>query len=290
MQKLAKNRLIFISCSCLGIACLVGAFSHPLQKMEVWRSKESSNYDIGYARHFILTESDDGYPFGFNSDNAVRVREIYQDYKFEKFSFLVLAVLFSGIALSLGSETCLGSEIDSEVNRIESEGKKQLIIESIKHRLAMASKSQRLLFMDEMKTLIEEFGSVEGEILEIDEINETDKFTNANYLLADGVDIDSVITQVWGYVLGSKEHSEMKERFLKWLDDGELGKAEVEKINFRNIFPEEMDKSSWKAVLKALGDDLTASEIVNGVLGCGESQKAEGNAYLEYLKNKFLGG
>ncbi len=293
MERLARNKPMFIGLSGLSLACLIGSFAYPLQKMEVWRQSEIGAFQLEYKRHIILTENDQDYPYGFNPEDSLKVKQIYRDYKVEKFGLLILAVFGASTALSIGHETCIGDEIDTEVEHIKAEGRKQLILEGIKHRLAMASKSQRLLFMDEMKALIEEFGSAEGEILEGDEVNATDKFTNAGYLLSEGHPVDDVVAQTWGCAVGTSEHAEMKQRFLAWESDTDDPSEEVnqsERTDFRKIFPESMDKQAWKTVCKALGDGCNRSDVVKDVLGCSESQTDLGMAYLTHLKTKFLEG
>jgi hypothetical protein len=54
----------------------------------------------------------------------------------------------------------------------------------------------------------------------------------------------------------------------------------------RKTFPESLDSTSWKAVLKALQSGCTKSEIIKDVFGC--SDHALGNAYFQLLKSKFL--
>ena len=56
----------------------------------------------------------------------------------------------------------------------------------------------------------------------------------------------------------------------------------------REKFPEQLDSTSWKAILKALQNGADKAEIVNDVLGCNDNNKALGNAYFEYLNTKFL--
>ena len=58
--------------------------------------------------------------------------------------------------------------------------------------------------------------------------------------------------------------------------------------NIRKHFPEEMDSTSWKAILKAVQNGANKMEIVKDVLGCNESNKLIGTAYFEYLKRKFM--
>lgn len=294
MERLAKNKPLFIGLSCLSIGCLVSSFAYPLQKLEVWRQIEYGAFNSSYERTFILTENDLNYPYGFNQERAEVVAQIYKDYKWQKFFLLGCAVASALSALSIGTETCLNDEIDTEAIAIKSKGRKQLVIEAIKHRLAMASKSQRMLFLDEMKSLVEEFGSAEGEILEADELNATDKFVSASYLLSDGIAIDAVVEQTWGLKSGTSEHVDMTQKLQHWLGDDAIAIESVSKDGkvdesvFRAQFPETMDAASWKAICKGLGEGLSQEEIVNEVLGCSASEREAGNAYFSYLKNVYF--
>lgn len=294
MERLAKNKPLFIGLSCLSIGCLVSSFAYPLQKLEVWRQIEYGAFNSSYERTFILTENDLNYPYGFNQERAGVVAQIYRDYKWQKFFLLGCAVASALSALSIGSETCLNDEIDSEALAIKSKGRKELVIEAIKHRLAMAGKSQRMLFLDEMKALVEEFGSAEGEILEADELNATDKFVSASYLLSDGIAIDAVVEKNWGLQSGTSEHAEMMQKFQHWLGDDAIMIESVSPVNsvdesvFRGQFPESMDATSWKAICKALGEGLSKDEIVSEVLGCGGSNREAGSAYFSWLKNRYF--
>ncbi|MEG3881604.1 hypothetical protein QT972_30005 [Microcoleus sp. herbarium7] len=58
--------------------------------------------------------------------------------------------------------------------------------------------------------------------------------------------------------------------------------------DIRKHFTEEMDMTSWKAILKAVQNGLAKTDIVKDVLGCNESNKLIGIAYFEYLKKKFM--
>ncbi len=292
MERLAKNKTWFIALSCLSIGCLASSFAYPLQQLEVWRQPEQGAFNSNYERTFILTENDLNYPYGFDQEQARVVAQIYHDYKLQKFFLLGCSIACALTALSIGSETCLNDEIDSEAIAIKSKGRKQLVLEAIKHRLAMASKSQRLLFLDEMKALVEEFGSVEGEILAADEANATDKFVSASYLMADGIAIDAVVSQTWGHEPGTAEHGEVKRKFQEWLGEEvtqpPLTTAQPSEKDFRDCFPQSMDGATWKAICKAMGEGLSESDIVQDVLGCGESNREAGSAYLAWLKNRHL--
>lgn len=171
MEKLARNKPLFIGLSCLSVGCLVSAFGYPLQRLEVYSQTEQGRFGYSYDKRFIITENDLNYPWGFNQQKAVKIAQIYESATAQKFFLLILSGLCAGYALLIGQETVINSEIDNELETIKATGKKQLLLERVKHRLAMASKSQRLLFLDEMKSLIDEFGSAEEEMLEADELN-----------------------------------------------------------------------------------------------------------------------
>ena len=298
MERLAKDKGLFVALSCLSVGCLIGSFGYPLQKLEVWRQTEVGQFGLPYEQTFVITENDLNTPYGFNKNSAQLIAQIYEDYKLQKILLLLLAGILASSALSLGTDTVTNAEIDDEAATIKAQGRKELILEGIKHRLAMASKSQRLLFMDEMKALIAEFGTPEGEILEADEVNATDKFINASYLLGEGHSVDVSVSQTWGYKSGTPEHAEMKQKFLNWQsDDSENSEGVVREVSpvavtvdFRASFPESHDKTYWKAICKALGDGLGSVDIVRDVLGCGDGQTDVGNAYLSFLKSRYLDG
>lgn len=63
----------------------------------------------------------------------------------------------------------------------------------------------------------------------------------------------------------------------------QIGEEEI-----RKHFPEEMDSTSWKAILKALQAGATKDEIIKDVLGCNQSSEKVGKAYFDYLKEKYL--
>lgn len=65
--------------------------------------------------------------------------------------------------------------------------------------------------------------------------------------------------------------------------------SQISEEDIRKQFPEQMDATSWKAILKALQCGASKDEIVKDVLGCGDGSKDTGKAYFDYLKGKFLG-
>ena len=65
--------------------------------------------------------------------------------------------------------------------------------------------------------------------------------------------------------------------------------SEVSEEDIRKQFPEEMDSTSWKAILKALQNGASSDEIIRDVLSCGGGQLLLGKAYLALLKRKFMG-
>lgn len=250
MDKLARNKPLFIGLSCTAVACLIGSFGYPLQQVEVYKQVETGNFNNQYIRTFIVSESDQDYPYGFNPEKAKKYAQIYQDAKWQKIALLLLAAGSAIAAINVGQETCLYSEIDEEVLAVKSQGKKELILESVKHKLAMASKSQRLLFLDEMKVLMAEFGSAEEEIQEVDEIA----------------------------ALYQEPSESMVEESVPEVS------TEAPTVDFRSHFPEHLDTSVWGLIQPLLVQGVADEDIAKGSLSC---PLEVGLAYLAHLRQKY---
>jgi hypothetical protein len=63
---------------------------------------------------------------------------------------------------------------------------------------------------------------------------------------------------------------------------------EISEQDIRVQFPENLDLITWKAILKALQNGSSRGEIIKDVLGCSESSKAIGKAYLDLLTRRFI--
>ncbi len=68
----------------------------------------------------------------------------------------------------------------------------------------------------------------------------------------------------------------------------EKKEAQITEEDIRKHFPESMDATSWKAILKALQNGASKDEIVKDVLGCSAASANIGKAYFEMLKGKYL--
>jgi hypothetical protein len=66
-----------------------------------------------------------------------------------------------------------------------------------------------------------------------------------------------------------------------------IAPPQITEEDIRKQFPESMDATSWKAILKALQNGASKDEIVKDVLGCGNTEMGIGKAYYELLKTKF---
>lgn len=252
MDKLAKNKPVFLALSCTSIACLVGSFGYPLQQIEIYKQPEIGQFNNQYIRTFIISESDQDYPYGFNLDKARKYAQIYKDAKWQKIILLILASSSAIAALSMGKDICIHSEIDDEVLEVKAKGKKELILESVKHRLAMASKSQRLLFLDEMKELMAEFGSQEQEIQEADEINALYEAPSEANVVEGGIAPEPT--------------------------------TEAPTVDFRGHFPEHMDSSVWGLIQPLLLQGMAGEDVAKGSLSCPVDV---GIAYIAHLRQKY---
>ena len=248
-KKSKRDRVLFLALSTLSTASLVGSFAGPLEKLELYRQTEPGRFNEPITRTYIIRESSLNAPYGFNRQKAKLFAQVHVDWKVQKILLLTVAAGCSVAALSLGKELVPRYEYEEEISRLKHEGEKELSIKSIKQRFAIANKSQQLLFLDQMKVLMEEFGSHEAEMLEVDELN-------------------ALYNETESSVLAESPSEEAKSP-----DD-----------SFRSSFPESMDSSSWKAIARALADGCTREEVIQNVLGKG----AASEQYFDYLKSKFL--
>jgi hypothetical protein len=216
-KKIATTKPLFMGLSFLSIGCLVGAFAGPLEPLEVWHQTEYNQFQQPYTKVFIRTATERQLPYGFDAGRAEKIAQIYEAALFQKMLLLAASIIGAGLALSIGQDTVEKSEIDAEVATIESQGQKELIVSRIRHKLAMASEAQKQLMREELRALVDLAGG--DETLEASEINETDKFINANYLLMEGHDIDTAVTQTWGPKPGTEEHTRLKQQFQQWLEE-----------------------------------------------------------------------
>jgi hypothetical protein len=63
---------------------------------------------------------------------------------------------------------------------------------------------------------------------------------------------------------------------------------QITEEDIRKQFPEQMDSTSWKAILKAMAGGASKNEVVLDVLGCNDQNKGVGRFYFEFLKKKFM--
>jgi hypothetical protein len=215
--RVAKNKALFIGLSCVSIGCLFTCFSYPLQSVEVWKQREVNQFKQPYDRIFILTESDMQAPYGLYKNKAVKVSQIYQDYKSQKIITLLISLLSGGMAMLLAEDAVQGDEIDAQVKTIDQTANKEFLLSQVKHKWAMLSEAQKQLFREEIRALAEMAG---GDITtEMTEVNISDKFIQASYLMQDGEPIDTVVSKTWGTKEATPQHNHIKRQFEQWLNE-----------------------------------------------------------------------
>lgn len=211
-----KYKGLFVALSCLSIGCLVGSFAYPLQKFEIWKQTETNPFGQEYSKIFVISEADQRSPYGLDKAQGEKIASIYEDSKIQKLLLLVTCLMSASAALIVGEDTIPEVEIQAEIKKIDGEAKQEFMLDKIKHKWAMATQAQKQLFRDELQALAQLFGEA---TLEADEINATDKFINANYLLAEGHSIEMAVKQTWGFEPGTPEYEQIKERFQQWIDE-----------------------------------------------------------------------
>lgn len=209
-----ESKIGFILLGCVSIGSLFGAFAGNLESFEVWNQRERGQFGQEYNQIFILTENEPKLPYGINKKKAEKIASNYDNLKLQKFLLVGVSLISSGFALLIGESKLLDFEIETETKKINAKAEKEYRIRQINQKWAMASEAQRQLYLTELRELV---ALCEGDqTQDASEINVTDKFINANYLLSEGHSIDVVVSQTWGYKPGTPEHEEMKAKFLEW--------------------------------------------------------------------------
>lgn len=216
MQKL-NNKPWFIFLSSLSVIFLFGAFGNPLERLQVYSQTKNLPFNQKTEDIYIITESAKNEPYGYNPELAKIIAVVHESYTIQKLVLLGLAALTAGVATSISKEVTDSAELNEEVSQIKADSRKELLIQQIKQKAAMAAFSQKKVWQQEMNELADLFGG--DETAEASEVNETDKFTNAAYLLQDGHSIDEVVKMTWGTKPGSEDHNRFKGQLEEWLKD-----------------------------------------------------------------------
>lgn len=92
--------------------------------------------------------------------------------------------------------------------------------------------------------------------------------------------------------LGFLEELAAFQEEFELLDQGEIDEEydEIgvgETVDFRELFPEELDTTSLKLLRKGIGEGMNRGEIVTELLGCGVGQQETGLVYYDHLLTKL---
>ena len=92
--------------------------------------------------------------------------------------------------------------------------------------------------------------------------------------------------------ISEEEKQDAAKQAIESAFEGEKNQSDNSSVEpteeMRKQFPEAMDATSWKAILKALSNGASRDEIIKDVLGCGTHNAKLGSAYLDFLKQKFM--
>ena len=215
MVKGKEKELAFVACSCVSIASLFGSFAGNLEGYEVYQQPIKGAFGKTYNQNFIITEKSKP-EYGFDKSKSELIASNYQPDIFQKHILLFSATMSSIMALVLASIDFDELELQFAVKKIDVKAKKQNTIEQVKHKWALMSLAQRKQFQLELESLLELTGGDQTMIA--DEVNATDKFTNAMYLVQDGHSVDFAVQQTWGLKAEHPEFEQVKDKFQRFLN------------------------------------------------------------------------
>lgn len=208
------KEIAFIGLSCFSVASLFGCFAGDLEGWEVWKQSSINRFGQPSDEIFIISEKSK-LPYGLDTKKAEKIASNYKPELFQKLVLMLTSGMCATTALLLANIDFDQLEIEAEAHKLKMKGKKEQTLEGIKQRLALASLAQREQFKLELQALMELTGGDETMIA--DEVNASDKFTNAAYMMQDGHSIDFVIQQQWGLQPDNPEFENIKAQFQQWL-------------------------------------------------------------------------
>jgi len=231
---IAKSSAVFIALSVLSLGMLFTSFAFPLQSLEVWKQREFNKLKQPNDVIFIVTDTDEPNS-ALNRSKAVKLSQIYQDYQYQKLALLTGSLIFSSIAVLLADKAIEfqkmeihKAKLDVAVKKVEARmGERLYLFNKIKKQWRLLSQPQKNRFIQELLLIIEfiekDKMGIKDKITEITPPEtrtidvKSDKFIEANYFLDNGNDIDTAVCKTWKVALGTKEHSEIKQKFVEWL-------------------------------------------------------------------------
>lgn len=218
-KHLLENRKkgLFICSGLLGISLFVASFANPLLKLDVYRSVTNSVFG-GTEKHFyVISEADTQKPFGMDK-GAIKVASVRCDYKVEKLMLLASGLCLTVISLLVGEEVITKDELINEVKTLQNEGQKKILLDRIKHTIAISSQAQQLEQRSILKELINSF-----DFETTDEADESleNKFVNASYMESEGYSINKVIKDIWGLEPDTQEFDNVRKKYEEWKDKDE---------------------------------------------------------------------
>ncbi len=236
---IAKYSAVFIALSVLSLGMLFTSFAFPLQNLEVWKKREFNKLGQPNNMVFIITDADAELEANpqLNKSKAVKIYQITQDYKYQKFALLTMSLIFSSIAVLLADKAIEfqkmethKAKLDVAVKKVEARmGERLYLFNKIKQQWRLLSQAQKNRFIQELMLIIEfiekDKKGIKDKITEITPPEtrtidvKGDKFIEASYLLDNGNDINTAVCKTWKVALGTKEHSEIKQKFVEWLKD-----------------------------------------------------------------------
>ena len=212
MSSQNNKQAAFIVLSSVGIACLFASFAGNWQPYKIY--SQSTETLIGKSSRTFILVPNSPKPKELDVSKAVVTDESLNDFSIQKILLLGGAVTSSSLALICSSIDFESLEVQQELKATETQAKKELKSQAIKHRYALMSKAQQEQFKLELEALLEISGrddsAYAGEILE------SDRFLNCQYLIQEGHSPDNAIAATWQVSPGTREHSIQKLQFEAW--------------------------------------------------------------------------
>lgn len=216
-DELKLNQRLFTTTSLISVACLIGCFGNPLEKLTVYRQDEQGLMGEIRQDTYIITESSRDFPYGFNQEIAYPVAQVREDYKFQKLLLLACSLVSATYALAIADEVIKDSDIIEQVKELEQTAQKELLIKKVKLNAAALAKEQLLNFSNQLQGLYGSYGqdAPEYQYQEADELAATDKSFQVMEMVNSGHSIEYAVSKIYDLPEDSEECRKVAQSYIE---------------------------------------------------------------------------
>jgi hypothetical protein len=216
-KELRRRQRYLISSTAIGLISLIASFGEPLQMLTVYKQKELGVLKQERWDTYVITENARNLPYGFVKERAVKVAQIREDYKFQKFIFLAIAFIATMYSLSISDEIIKDSDLDESVQELSTNARREILTKELMLLFGAKMKAASLEAYNQLQGLYNSYGSdvpeYESQMLDQEMID--NKPYEVGHMVREGHTLEHAIEKVYKLSQDSDEFKKIHRDFLE---------------------------------------------------------------------------